>query len=154
MPLVLTFILDYTAKDSLHNLLRYSAVEAHTLIAAICMTHLAKHGFQNTHIGSENALRDALKVDPLLKYAHDAWYVHVRESLESQDIKSRASKFVTESKAFPAFLNRHRSVVFDIISHLHIVALYDLPLALVVGYQTEHPNLHTQITQSSPLMPS
>ncbi|KAH6887854.1 hypothetical protein BKA70DRAFT_1203319, partial [Coprinopsis sp. MPI-PUGE-AT-0042] len=69
-------LVHYTARRPVEELLLESFPNPNSLITSVCMTHLTECGFQNTTIDSEEALRQTLKGDPLLAYAHDAWAFH------------------------------------------------------------------------------
>ncbi|KAH6916383.1 ankyrin repeat-containing domain protein [Coprinopsis sp. MPI-PUGE-AT-0042] len=144
-------LVHYTAKDTLEDLLRDTFPHPHSLLAAVCMTHLANCGFQNTIINSEDEFRSVLEKDPLLAYASEAWAFHAREELGSEDIRRRTAQFVTEVIAFPAFTSADHSWYFDILSPIHILGLYDLPLALIDDTAAGNRNLTTQLHQQSAL---
>ncbi|KAH6909418.1 hypothetical protein BKA70DRAFT_1221671 [Coprinopsis sp. MPI-PUGE-AT-0042] len=71
---------DYTAKATLEQLLTESFPYPHSLLATICMTHLADCGFQNAPFTHRGQLEAALDADPLVAYAHGAWAFHVRQT--------------------------------------------------------------------------
>jgi ankyrin repeat domain-containing protein 50 len=121
---------DYTAKETLAELLREEFPHPHSLLAAVCMTHLTDHGFRNTTISSEEEFKTVLKSDPLLAYASEAWAYHSQESLHVEETERRTAQFMKDINAFPAFTSLDRTTTFDILTPLHILALYHLPLRL------------------------
>ncbi|KAH6889059.1 hypothetical protein BKA70DRAFT_885720 [Coprinopsis sp. MPI-PUGE-AT-0042] len=144
-------LVHYTAKDTLIDLLHGAFPHPHLLLAAVCMTHLTECGFQDTTITSEEDFRSVLEKDPLLAYASEAWAFHARPGLDIEDTSKRQlAQFVKESNAFPAFTSFERTVYFDILTPLHILGLYDLPLALIED--TTDPNLKTKVHQQSALI--
>ncbi|KAH6906060.1 hypothetical protein BKA70DRAFT_451709 [Coprinopsis sp. MPI-PUGE-AT-0042] len=144
-------LVHYTAKETLEGLLLEAFPHPHSLLAAVCMTHLAECGFQNTTIILTTwEFKAALAKDPLLAYASEAWAFHARAELDVEETKCRTSQFVAGSHAFPAFTNPDRTFYFDILTPLHILALYNLPLALIDN--TTNPNLRTKVNQQSALI--
>ncbi|KAH6889029.1 hypothetical protein BKA70DRAFT_1163656 [Coprinopsis sp. MPI-PUGE-AT-0042] len=143
-------LVHYTAKDTLINLLHGAFPHPHSLLAAVCMTHLTECAFQDTTITSEEDFRFILKNDPLLAYASEAWAFHARAGLDIEDTKRQLARFISESNAFPAFTSFDRTFYFDILTPLHILGLYDLPLALIED-RTD-PNLTTKVHQRSALI--
>ncbi|KAH6904823.1 hypothetical protein BKA70DRAFT_522764 [Coprinopsis sp. MPI-PUGE-AT-0042] len=144
-------LVHYTAKDTLQGLLRDAFPFPHSLLASVCVAHLTACGFQNTTIRTEDGFIEARRADPLLAYASDAWASHARVSLGIEDTRRRIGNFISESKAFPAFTSRDFSRYFDILSSLHILALYNLPLSLISPDNLGDPNIATQIDGESPL---
>ncbi|KAH6880250.1 ankyrin repeat-containing domain protein [Coprinopsis sp. MPI-PUGE-AT-0042] len=145
-------LVHYTAKETIEGLLHEAVPHPHSLLAAVCMTHLADCGFQNTTIGSEEEFKTVLEKDPLLAYASEAWAFHARTGLDEEDTERRTAQFVRESKAFPAFTGFDRTSYFDILTPLHILGLYDLPLALIEDTAMGNPNVTTKVYRQSPLM--
>ncbi|KAH6906080.1 ankyrin repeat-containing domain protein [Coprinopsis sp. MPI-PUGE-AT-0042] len=143
-------LVHYTAKDTLEGLLHEEFPHPHSLLAAVCMTHLAECGFQNTTINTRQEFRAALKRDPLLAYASEAWAFHAHSELDVEETKCRTAQFIAGSHAFPAFTNSDRTFDFDTLTPLHILAVYDLPLALIDD--TTNPNLRTKAKQQSALI--
>ncbi|KAH6889038.1 hypothetical protein BKA70DRAFT_1163664, partial [Coprinopsis sp. MPI-PUGE-AT-0042] len=143
-------LVHYTAKDTLIDLLHGAFPHPHLLLATVCMTHLTECGFQDTTISSEKELKTVLEKDPLLAYASEAWAFHALAGLHVEDTKRQIARFVAESKAFPAFTSPDRSWFFDILTPLHILSVYNLPLALIED--TTSPNLTTKVLQQSPLI--
>lgn len=141
-------LLDYTVKDTLQGLLQGSFPHPHSHIATVCMAHLTECGFTNTTIPSEEKFTAALDTDPLLAYASDSWAIHARESLDIEDAKNRTAKFVADCKAFPT----NHSWGFDILSSLHILAVYGLPISCIPYDSIRNPNIVTQMEQATPLM--
>ncbi|KAH6889033.1 ankyrin repeat-containing domain protein [Coprinopsis sp. MPI-PUGE-AT-0042] len=144
-------LVHYTAKDTLEDLLHDTFPYPHSLLAAVCMTHLTDSGFQNTIINSEDEFRSVLEKDPLLAYVSEAWAFHAREELGSKDIRRRTAQFLTGVTAFPAFTSLDRSWYFDILTAIQILGLYDLPLALIDDTAAGNPNLVTKLHQQSAL---
>ncbi|KAH6916230.1 hypothetical protein BKA70DRAFT_1395850 [Coprinopsis sp. MPI-PUGE-AT-0042] len=75
-------LVHYTAKETLENLLHEPFPHPHSLLAAVCMTHLIECGFQNTTISSEEEFKTLLEKDPLLAYASEAWAFHAVAGLD------------------------------------------------------------------------
>ncbi|KAH6889048.1 ankyrin repeat domain-containing protein 50 [Coprinopsis sp. MPI-PUGE-AT-0042] len=144
-------LVHYTAKDTLKDLLHDAFPHPHSLLAAVCMTHLTECGFQNTTIRSRDEFDLILEKDPLLAYASEGWPFHARAGLDIEETRRRTARFVTEVTAFPAFTSPDRSWYFDILSPIHILGLYDLPLALIDDIAAGNPNLTTQLHQQSSL---
>ncbi|KAH6889026.1 hypothetical protein BKA70DRAFT_884392 [Coprinopsis sp. MPI-PUGE-AT-0042] len=144
-------LVHYTAKDTLEDLLHDAFPQPHSLLAAVCMTHLTDCGFQSTTINSEDEFRSVLEKDPLLAYASEAWAFHARQELGSEDIRRQTAQFLTEAIAFPAFTSLDRSWYFDILTAIHILGLYDLPLTLIDDTVAGNPNLITKLHQQSAL---
>ncbi|KAH6908773.1 hypothetical protein BKA70DRAFT_1400323 [Coprinopsis sp. MPI-PUGE-AT-0042] len=95
-------LIHYTAKETLESLLRDTFPHPHSLLAAVCMTHLADCGFQNTTISSEEEFKTALKKDPLLAYASEAWAVHACAGLDIEETKRLTTQFVAGSQVLTA----------------------------------------------------
>ncbi|KAH6916361.1 ankyrin repeat-containing domain protein [Coprinopsis sp. MPI-PUGE-AT-0042] len=144
-------LVHYTAKETLEGLLHEAFPHPHSLLATVCMTHLAECGFQNTTISSQEEFGNTLKRDPLLAYASEAWTFHARAELDAEDIRHQTAQFITTGRAFPAFTaGPNRTFYFDILTPLHILGLYDLPLPLIEN--TTNPNLRTKVKQQSALI--
>ncbi|KAH6884371.1 hypothetical protein BKA70DRAFT_140498 [Coprinopsis sp. MPI-PUGE-AT-0042] len=144
-------LVHYTAKDTLQGLLHDSYPHPHSHLAKVCMTRLMQCGFQNTTISSKKEFITARQADPLLTYASDTWAVHARASLDVEDTRRRIANFVSESRAFPAFTAPDLSDNFDILSPLHMLAVYHLPLSLLTDSDIGDRNITTRIYQESPL---
>ncbi|KAH6873701.1 hypothetical protein BKA70DRAFT_1028051, partial [Coprinopsis sp. MPI-PUGE-AT-0042] len=145
-------LVHYTAKGTLQELLQDSFPHPHSHLATVCMTHLTQCGFQNTTISSEGAFIAARRADPLLHYASDAWAVHARASLDMEDARRRIANFVSECHAFPAFTAPDLSECFDILSPLHMPAMFHLPMSLITHSNIGDLNVATQIYEESPLI--
>jgi hypothetical protein len=124
-------ISDYTAKATLEGLLRESFPHPQSHLAAVSMTHLAECGFPNTTIGSEKEFKDVLTRDPLLAYASEAWTFHARAGIDREETRSQTATFITRSVNFPALTSFDRTEYFDLLTPLHIITLYKLPMLLV-----------------------
>ncbi|KAH6885662.1 hypothetical protein BKA70DRAFT_1574268 [Coprinopsis sp. MPI-PUGE-AT-0042] len=120
-------LVHYTAKKPLEEFMRDSFPKPHSLLAAVCIAHLADSGFQNTTIDSKEQLKKALQEDALLAYAHHAWAYHSQLSLDATSTASQLSKFVMYCQAFPVLVYHD----FNTLQPLHVVALHRLPLSLV-----------------------
>ncbi|KAH6909906.1 hypothetical protein BKA70DRAFT_1221560 [Coprinopsis sp. MPI-PUGE-AT-0042] len=144
-------LVHYTAKDTLHGLLRDSFPHPHSHLVMVCMTRLTECGFQNTLICSEEKFGATRQADPLLAYASDAWAFHARGSLGIDDTRRQIANFVHGIKAFPAFTSLDLLESFDILSPLHTLAIYNLPLFLIPDNQIGDPNVVTRVYQESPL---
>lgn len=142
---------DSTAKDILEGLLHESFPHPHSLLAAVCITYLTRRGFQNTTIDSKEEFVAALEKDPLLAYTSEAWAYHARAGLELEDTKRRTAQLVCESHAFPAYTSLEHNRYFDILTPLHVLALYDLPLSLIATNILGNRNITTPFYQQSPL---
>ncbi|KAH6887857.1 hypothetical protein BKA70DRAFT_71692 [Coprinopsis sp. MPI-PUGE-AT-0042] len=134
-------LVHYTARKPVEELLLESFPNPNSLLAAVCMTHLADCGFQNTTIDSEQALRQALDEDPLLAYAHDAWSFHAQSSLDDMAIASRLADFVIGCHAFPALISGN----LDLLSPLHVVVFCQLPLSFAGPLNDGALNIVTKI---------
>lgn len=116
-----------------------------------CVRHLAGCGFQNTTIRREREFNDALRADRLLAYASGNWATHAQHSLDVEPVKREIAAFVRESKALPAFPEPGGFGFFDILQPLHILAVYNLPMALIPPDEVGDPNVLTKIKESTPL---
>lgn len=143
-------ITDYTAKETLEGLLHEEFPHPQSLLATVCMAHLADCDFQNTRIASETEFRNVLEKDPLLAYASDAWAFHALAALHIEDTEHRIAEFIRNSNAFPAFTGHGRSTMFDILTPIHILALYNLPFALL--NDLANPNVTTDVLRQSALI--
>ncbi|KAH6916393.1 hypothetical protein BKA70DRAFT_1502416 [Coprinopsis sp. MPI-PUGE-AT-0042] len=144
-------LIHYTAKGTLERLLREAFPHPHSLLAAVCMTHLAECGFQNTTISSEEEFKSVLEKDPLLAYASEAWAFHAREGLDVVDTERRTAQFITEINAIPVFTSFESTVFFDVLTApLHVLGFYDLPPEWIED--TSDPNLITKLHQQSALI--
>ena len=144
--------LDYTAKESLRRLLGESFPHPHSILANVCMIHLIECGFQNTTISSEEEFKAVLHNDPLLAYASQAWAFHAKQSLPIDEIHRLTARFLVDSSAFPAFTSIDRTWRFDILTLLHVVALYHLPLEFIGDLAARDPNIATKVHQQTPLV--
>lgn len=143
---------DYTAKEVLQDLVQDSFPHPHSYLAAVCLTHLAECGFQDTSISSVGKLDATLKADPLLALAYGSWTFHVRESIEDREARLRASFFITNARAFPSSDNPLNPLLgFDHLQALHIIAVYNLPMLLLEPEDLQHPNVFTPVFQRTPL---
>ncbi|KAH6873711.1 hypothetical protein BKA70DRAFT_281942 [Coprinopsis sp. MPI-PUGE-AT-0042] len=144
-------LVHYTAKDTVQELLQNSFPHPHSHLATVCMTHLTQCGFQETMISSQQEFIAVRQADPLLTYASDAWAMHARASLDVGDMRRRIASFVRECHSFPAFTGPDLSDYFDILSPLHMLAMYHLPPSLLADSIIGDWNITTQIYQESPL---
>ena len=146
--------IDSTAKEPLQRLLHDLFPHPHSFLAAVCTIHLIQCGFQNAKIVSEKQYKAVLNDDPLLAYASEAWAFHALQSLDLNETKQHIARFVMDIKAFPAFTSFDRTFGFDILTPLHVIGLYRLPLNLIDVEQLSKysPNTTTKIFQQSPLM--
>ncbi|KAH6870867.1 ankyrin repeat-containing domain protein [Coprinopsis sp. MPI-PUGE-AT-0042] len=144
-------LVHYTAKDTLEKLLHGSFPHPHSHLSTVCMTHLTQCGFQNTTINSEEDFIAARQADPLLANASDAWFFHTHASLDMGDMRWQIASFIRQSHAFPAFTETNLINGFDILSSLHMLAMYHLPLSLISQSDMGRLNVVTQICQESPL---
>lgn len=153
LPLTLTCNLsDYTARGTLEGLLSSSFPHPHSLLAAVCMTHLVDCGFQDSTISSGAEFRTTLQKDPLLAYASDAWAFHARAGLDVEETKDQTIQFLLGCHAFPAFTDFSRAWRFDLLTPLHVIALYHLPTDLAKSIAMDNPNITTAVHRQSPLV--
>lgn len=118
------------------------------------MTHLTERGFQNTKIASSSSFLEVLSADPLLAYASEAWASHASAGFGAEEAKVRTATFIKECHAFPAFTVPGKSWFFDVLTPLHTVTIYKLPLSLLEGGIdiTANVNSTTKIRRETPLM--
>ncbi|KAH6909817.1 ankyrin repeat-containing domain protein [Coprinopsis sp. MPI-PUGE-AT-0042] len=81
----------------------------------------------------------------------DAWATHARESLDLEDTRRRVATLIGESVAFPTYT---RPGIFDILSPLHILALYDLPISPLTHDDIGDTNVATTNLPTLPLIPA
>ncbi|KAH6891605.1 hypothetical protein BKA70DRAFT_1119926 [Coprinopsis sp. MPI-PUGE-AT-0042] len=151
----------YTAKDFVKRLICKSSPFPHSLPAAICMMLLIEHGFQHSTISTIEALNAALKDDPFLAYAYDAWSIHARQSLDDTSTVVQLSEFVQACQSFPVRLSYDTGLslgerkiavtCFDALGSLHMVSFFNLPISFAGPDSLRDPNLLTEIEQQSPL---
>ncbi|KAH6887856.1 hypothetical protein BKA70DRAFT_71651 [Coprinopsis sp. MPI-PUGE-AT-0042] len=140
-------LVHYTARKPVEESLLESFPHPHSLQASICMTHLTKCEFESTTIDSKQALEQALKDDPLLAYSHDAWAFHAQASLDDMAVASQLAEFVTNCHAFPALI----SGTFDLLSPLHLLIFYQLPLSFARPLNDGVLNVVTKIYGYTPM---
>jgi ankyrin repeat protein len=116
------------------------------------MAHLIECGFQDTGITTSIEFASALKKDSLLAYASEAWWYHAVASYQDNDSNNRTTQFICNIKAFPAFTLHEPIRPFDILTPLHIIASYRLPLAFVEDIVDGDPNIATGVHKRSPLI--
>lgn len=146
---------DYTAKETLHERLCESFLHPNSLLASVCITHLAGCGFRDTKIDLEDEYKVALQTDPLLAYTSESWVTHARRSLGNHsETDLKIAHFVEECKAFPSFTVPGYSTEFDILTSLHVYALCTLqaPRTLAELSKAGGVNAATSKTKKTPLM--
>ncbi|KAH6870869.1 hypothetical protein BKA70DRAFT_365526 [Coprinopsis sp. MPI-PUGE-AT-0042] len=144
-------LVHYTAKDALQGLLHDSFPHPNSHLATVCITHLKQCGFQNTTISSKEEFIAVRQADPLLAYASDTWATHARASLDVEDTRQRIASFIRGSHAFPAFTGPDLLYNLDILSPLHMLAVYNLPISSIHPCNISDLNFATRIYQESPL---
>ncbi|KAH6888293.1 hypothetical protein BKA70DRAFT_1202822 [Coprinopsis sp. MPI-PUGE-AT-0042] len=143
----------YTAKDVVKGLVSRSSLHPHSLPAAVCMALLAEHGFQQTTLTDEQALKASLKAEPLLAYAYDNWSNHAQESLDDASLAGRLLQFIQGCCAFPVGLSTHiLSSIDDILEPLHMAAYFNFPLSIAGSAHLCDPNHPTPHKGRTPLM--
>lgn len=143
----------YTTKKPLQELLQEIYPHPHTLLAAVCMTHLAKRGFRDTKISSKEELVQALDQDPLLSYAHESWAFHANLSLDAEPCGNQILDFVQGCKAFPVLARAVGiNLAFDLLNPLHVAAHFSLPLPLLQSSNNSAFNRPTPILGHTPLI--
>lgn len=147
--------LDHTVQATIQELLDQVFPRAHSLITKVCLTHLAEHGFQDTAITTRTALLQALRADPLLAYAYDAWAFHVQNSIDSNSTTAQIKAFIENTRSFPVIIPHQLSPSldedFDLLGSLHVVAFYDLPVVLAAEEEIQMPNVRTPLRRMAPL---
>ncbi|KAH6916284.1 hypothetical protein BKA70DRAFT_1179752, partial [Coprinopsis sp. MPI-PUGE-AT-0042] len=86
-------LVHYTARDTLEGLLHETFPHPHSLLAAVCMNHLAECGFQDATISTEEEFKTVLAKDPLLAYASEAWDFHARAGLNVETTRRQTAQF-------------------------------------------------------------
>lgn len=131
-------LLDYTAKEILENLIliRKGAPEPHELLTAVCLARLSESGLDLRHP------RPPSKQDPFLSYAYDSWSIHARQSRDNLRTRARLTEFA-QSRPFPIKL---RTLAlwdpgYALLGPLHLLAYFNLPIALAGPAQLENPNI-------------
>ncbi|KAH6907860.1 hypothetical protein BKA70DRAFT_346519 [Coprinopsis sp. MPI-PUGE-AT-0042] len=141
----------YTAKDIVNSLISESSPYPHSLPAAVCMTLLAEHGFQQKAPDDADRLRATLNVIPLLEYAYIHWSTHAKKSLDDTPLAHRLSQFLQACCAFPVGLSGHYAPAAEVLEPLHMAAYFDLPLSVAGPAHLHNPN-HPTSKGRSPLM--
>ncbi|KAH6889043.1 hypothetical protein BKA70DRAFT_1163670, partial [Coprinopsis sp. MPI-PUGE-AT-0042] len=126
-----------TAKQTLEDLLQADFPHPHSLLAVVCTTHIAEFVFQNPTISTEEEFKTALKKDPLLAYASEAWAFHACAGLDEEDTFRRSSQLVAGNDSLPAFASRDHSSHFEFLAPFRILGL--------------NPNGTTKVNQQSAL---
>lgn len=140
---------DYTARDTLEQLILSEFPNPHALPAAVCMSQLTRHGFQSMGLPSEEFIQEANK-HPFLSYAHDAWASHALASIGHEGTRCRLATFVEECRSFPIFLNGWGGW-FDVLSPLHVTAYFNLPISFAGPSSLQDPNHWSPVGYLSPL---
>ncbi|KAH6892735.1 ankyrin repeat-containing domain protein, partial [Coprinopsis sp. MPI-PUGE-AT-0042] len=143
----------YTAKDVVNDLVSQSFPYPHSLPAAVCMALLAEHGFQQTSLKDEHALKASLKAEPLLAYAYEDWPTHAHKSLEDTSLACQLSQFIQGCCAFPVLMYVDSGIALvDILEPLHMAANFDFPLSVVGSAHLCDPNHPTPHREQTPLI--
>ncbi|KAH6879585.1 ankyrin repeat-containing domain protein [Coprinopsis sp. MPI-PUGE-AT-0042] len=140
-------LVHYTAKDTLGRIIAETFQQPHALLSAVCLACLTDNGFQRIPFSEKQQLEQALKPETLLSYAYDSWSAHARKSLADPLTSRGLSDFIENCHAFPLrqqWLGAWH-VPFDILSPLHVVACFNLPIALAGSHNLQNPNQTTAI---------
>ncbi|KAH6905419.1 ankyrin repeat-containing domain protein [Coprinopsis sp. MPI-PUGE-AT-0042] len=141
-------LVHYTAEDSLKHLVAETFPFPHALLSAVCTTRLTDSGFQRTTLINYWQLQHALQAEPLLSYAYDSWSSHAQKSLASDPLnRCRLMEFVENCHAYPVF----RRYCYDVLGPLHLVALFNLPIAFAGSMNLRNPNQITEMTGETAL---
>ncbi|KAH6879584.1 hypothetical protein BKA70DRAFT_207428 [Coprinopsis sp. MPI-PUGE-AT-0042] len=129
-------LVHYTAKDALQRLISDAFPQPHSILSATCLTRLTDCGFQCTTLDDDQQLQQALKAEPLLRYAYNSWFIHARQSRADPLAQVRLAKFVENCHAFPIT----RDIHFDVLGPLHLVAYFNLPITFAGSDNLQSPN--------------
>jgi ankyrin repeat protein len=145
-------LIDSTAQDTLEGLIFDTFPHPHSHLAAVCMHRLAERGFQRTTFGSDYELEAGLRAEPFLDYAYSYWLTHARKAQGEMSSTSRLETFVRGCHAFPiSFFFPNSGPLFDVLSPLHVVAYFNLPLSYAGSDYSKDPNPRTRYLGVTPL---
>ncbi|KAH6902662.1 ankyrin repeat-containing domain protein [Coprinopsis sp. MPI-PUGE-AT-0042] len=142
-------LIHYTAKEIILPLVLESFPHPHTIPAQVCIAHLTVCGFQNVTFTSDKDLDEVLNEDPLLKYAHNSWDHHARQSRESAIVATALTDFVLGCTKYPGWVY---GFVMDLMSPLHVAAMHGFEQLIQPAAQMQSPNALTTYYEVSPLM--
>ncbi|KAH6911241.1 hypothetical protein BKA70DRAFT_55684 [Coprinopsis sp. MPI-PUGE-AT-0042] len=157
----------YTAKDVVKQLISESFPCPHSLLAARCMALLTECGLQQYSDEQFDNLKNALRTEPLLAYAYEAWSIHGRESIDDLPVAGQLAQFIQGCRAFPldddTLIQGSRSHRVenwrrvaewprDILEPLHMAAYFNLPIAIAVSAHLRKPNELTPVKGRTPLI--
>ncbi|KAH6876899.1 hypothetical protein BKA70DRAFT_1576531 [Coprinopsis sp. MPI-PUGE-AT-0042] len=138
-------LVHYTAKDCMERLVTETIPQPHTLISAVCLAQLTEHGFQSTALADYYELKEFLQAEPLLEYAYNSWSTHAQKSLADPLAAGRLTEFAQNCHAFPV-INQWLygwSALLHMLSPLHFVTYFNLPIAFAGSDALRNPNQHT-----------
>ncbi|KAH6909744.1 hypothetical protein BKA70DRAFT_175062 [Coprinopsis sp. MPI-PUGE-AT-0042] len=145
-------LVHYTAKDTVEQLIIETSPQPHAFLSAVCLARLTDSGLQGTTLRCKWQLEEALQAEPFLSYAYNSWYIHARKSLADLLTTGRLADFVVNCHAFPVSCKRLGFLPnFDVLGPLHLVAYFNLPIALAGSDSLRKPNQHTAIQQETAL---
>ncbi|KAH6884775.1 hypothetical protein BKA70DRAFT_1574805 [Coprinopsis sp. MPI-PUGE-AT-0042] len=156
----------YTAKDVVKQFISESFPCPHSLPAARCMSLLTECELQQYNDEEFDNLKNALRTEPLLAYAYEAWSIHARESIDDPPVAGQLAQFIQGCRAFPLddgmFIPGYRSrhVVqrgnspwpLDILEPLHMAAYFNLPITIAGSAHLRKPNEPTHKRGITPLI--
>ena len=94
-----------------------------------------------------------MQADPLLAYVVHYWDHHGRESLNAADVYKQLADFVSGATNFPGASHANRSELLDLLTPLHILAHYNLPITLIPS-ESLRRDLPTPIFECPPFVPA
>ncbi|KAH6904785.1 hypothetical protein BKA70DRAFT_1153567 [Coprinopsis sp. MPI-PUGE-AT-0042] len=138
-------LVHYTAKASVERLVTGTICQPHTLITTVCLVQLTEHGFQSTALTDQYELEEVLQAEPLLEYAYNSWSTHAQKSLADPLAAGRLTEFAQNCHAFPVINQRLYgwSALLHMLSPLHFVAYFNLPIAFAGPDALCNPNQRT-----------
>lgn len=127
------------------DLITESPPQRHAFLTAVRLERLSNSGL--------DLLRPRLpsQEEPFLDYVHQSWFIHPQHSRDDPLTRGRLAEFVQRRHPFPFGLERiyfHDPGYYALLSPLHLLAYFNLPIALAGSEQLRNPNVAT------PLIPS
>lgn len=112
------------------------------------MAHLTSRGFQHVDVCEPEQLTDALKQDPLLKYAHAYWHRHVHQCAADKGVKAATNAFLAGCSSYPG----SHFGEWDLFGPYHVAAYWGFEEFFQSPAHYKHINDRTASFYASPLM--
>ncbi|KAH6890773.1 ankyrin repeat-containing domain protein [Coprinopsis sp. MPI-PUGE-AT-0042] len=136
-------LVHFTAKDALEPLLRQTFGDTHSLIALVCIEHMAMCGMQDA---ASIPLNAAFESDPLLRYAYSSWSHHAHLSKDAL-VASKTHKFISGCTSYP--ITAYHPPHFG--GALHVAAWFGFATCLLALSGVVDPN-QVSTNGSAPLV--